>query len=58
MRAEARGVSRKTGDNWAVPVCHTCHMKLHAYGDEQSWWDLEGIDAKEWASKNWDKYNE
>ena len=58
MRAEARGINRKTSDNWAVPLCHACHMKLHAYGDEQTWWDLEGIDAKSWASKNWKQYNE
>ena len=58
MRAEKRGMARKTGDNWAVPLCHKCHMELHAFGNEQTWWDLEGIDAKEWASKNWEKYNE
>jgi hypothetical protein len=25
-------------------------MKLHAFGDERLWWDLEGIDAIEWAT--------
>jgi hypothetical protein len=32
-------------------------MKLHHFGDERTWWDLEGIDPKEWARKNWEKFN-
>jgi hypothetical protein len=52
-----RGVGMRSGDNWAVPLCHDCHMKLHRFGDERTWWDLEGVDPKEWASKNWEKYN-
>lgn len=57
QRAEQRGVGYKTGDNWAVPLCHDCHMELHHFGDEQTWWDLQGIDPIEWAQKNWEKYN-
>ncbi len=58
MRAEARGIGRKTSDNWAVPLCHKCHMELHAFGDEQTWWDVLGIDPIEWAKENWRTYNE
>jgi hypothetical protein len=31
-------------------------MTLHRFGDERTWWDLEGIDPLEWAKKNWDKH--
>ena len=50
-------MGRKTSDNWAVPLCHKCHMELHAFGDEQTWWDILGIDPIEWAKENWRKYN-
>jgi hypothetical protein len=33
-------------------------MTLHRFGDERTWWDLEGIDPLEWAKKNWERYNE
>lgn len=33
-------------------------MKLHQFGNEKKWWNLEGIDVIEWAEKNWEKYNE
>jgi hypothetical protein len=53
-----RGVGMRSGDNWAVPLCHDCHMDLHRFGDERTWWDLMGIDAKAWAERNWERYNE
>lgn len=54
---QRRGVGLKVGDNWTVPLCHTCHMELHHYGDERTWWDLQGIDPLEWARANWEKFN-
>jgi hypothetical protein len=33
-------------------------MKLHAFGDERTWWDLQGVDPKEWAKLNWEKFND
>lgn len=57
MFAQDRGMSLKTGDQWAVPLCHACHMKLHRYGDERTWWDLQGVDPAEWAKANWEKFN-
>jgi len=33
-------------------------MELHRFGDERTWWDLEGVDPKGWASKNWEKYED
>jgi|TARA_R110001606_G_scaffold398634_2_gene578148 hypothetical protein len=32
-------------------------MKLHHFGDERTWWDLQGVDPKEWAKLNWEKFN-
>ena len=53
-----RGVGMRSGDNWAVPLCHDCHMDLHRFGDERTWWDLVWIDAKAWAERNWERYSE
>ena len=57
MFAEPNAMSMKVGDNWCVPLCHSCHMKLHAFGDERTWWDLQGIDPLKWAKCNWEKFN-
>lgn len=56
MFAEHRGMAQKVGDNWVVPLCHHCHMELHAFGDERSWWDIHGIEPLGWAEKHWSKY--
>lgn len=55
--AMKRGVSLKVGDNWVVPLCHRCHMELHHFGDERSWWDINGIDPISWARVNWERFN-
>jgi len=57
LRAEDRGVGLKTSDNHAVPMCHSCHTRLHMKGDEVMFWDMMGINAYEWANKNWRKYH-
>ena len=57
MFAEPNAMGMKVGDNWCVPLCHHCHMKLHAFGDERTWWDLKGVDPMKWAEKNWSDYN-
>ena len=54
---EAMGQGIKVSDEWTVPLCHQCHMRLHAFGDEQTWWDLEGIDPIEWARRTWKEYD-
>ena len=56
--AEPSAMGMKVGDNWCVPLCHTCHMQLHAFGDERTWWDLQGIDPLKWAKKSWESYIE
>lgn len=55
--AMERGVGLKVGDNWVVPLCHRCHMELHAFGDEGTWWDINGIDPTEYAMKSWREFN-
>jgi len=58
MFAEPNAMGMKVGDNWCVPLCHSCHMKLHRFGDERTWWDLQGVDPVKWARLNWEKFNE
>lgn len=57
MFAEPNAMGMKVGDNWCVPLCHPCHMKLHLFGDERTWWDLQGVDPMSWARVNWEKFN-
>lgn len=57
MYAQGRGVSLKTGDNWVVPLCHRCHMTLHHFGDERTWWAVQGVDPIAWAATSWEKFN-
>jgi len=53
---EAAGQGLKVGDEWTVPLCFECHDALHRYGDEQTWWDIKGVDPKGWAKQNWKEY--
>lgn len=56
--AEPKAMALKVGDNWCVPLCHPHHMELHAFGDEKSWWDLNGIEPLKWAEESWSKFSE
>lgn len=47
--AERRGFARKTADNWAVPLCVSCHLWCHTRGAEAQWWELRGVDPIVWA---------
>lgn len=54
QRVGEKGMALKSGDEWAVPLCHRCHTDLHQGGNsEDLWWALLGIDAKEWAVKSY-----
>lgn len=37
------GTGTKPGDRWALPLCHTCHMRQHAEG-ERPFWAALGLD--------------
>ena len=39
---------RRSGDQHAVPLCDDHHRQLHAHGNEQRWWALQGIDPMAW----------
>lgn len=56
LRAEPRGMSLKTGDNWVIPLCFNCHNELHRNGDEIGYFKSLGYDyekIKELASQFW-----
>ena len=57
--SERRGVSRKTADLWAVPLCYECHMKCHTRGREGEWWaENVGVDPIEWAKDFYSRWKE
>ena len=39
---------RRSGEQHAVPLCDDHHRQLHAHGNEQRWWALQGIDPMAW----------
>ena len=49
------GMSRKTDDNWVVPLCALCHHYLHWYG-EQVYWDERELEPKIYAALLWDSF--
>lgn len=53
LRAEGRGLSRKTADKWAIPLCLPCHEMLHRRGDEEAYLAERGIDGRAVASALW-----
>lgn len=56
LRAEARGMGLKTGDNWSVPLCYNHHSSLHQMGDEIGFFAMYGKeydDVKDFATKLW-----
>lgn len=55
--AQPRGVSLKTGDQFAVPLCRRHHDDLHQSPmSEQKWWDLQAINPIKWAEKKYNGY--
>lgn len=56
-KAEWTGTGMKVGDNWTVPLCALCHHDLHRFGDEQTWWDMNGVDPFAWAIQEWKDYD-
>jgi len=50
--AEPGGTSRKTSDNWVVPLCGDHHYILH-YQGERSFWKKYKLDPKIYAALLW-----
>jgi len=49
LRSGEHGMGRKSGDNWAIPLCFDDHRWLHMDGDETAWLSDRGIDGKSLA---------
>jgi hypothetical protein len=55
--AQPRAMARKTGDQYAVPLCRKHHMELHESPmPERTWWALQGIDPIRWAEKEYSNW--
>ena len=55
--AQPRAMGRKTGDQYAVPLCHRHHMDLHdSPMSEKKWWALKGIDPIVWAELEYERW--
>src|SRR5262245_34882169 len=48
---QPRALSRKTSDEFAVPLCRIHHRAAHRAGDERAWWKVAGIDPLKVARK-------
>lgn len=55
---KSRGMAIKSGDETCVPLCHSCHMRLHDAGDESLYWALSGVDPEKWAKETFANYNQ
>jgi len=53
LRTEERGLSRKSSDRWAIPLCVSCHHSLHMDGDEERYLAGWGIDGRAVAKSLW-----
>jgi DNA recombination protein Rad52 len=51
--AQLRSMGNKVSDEWSVPLCFTHHRALHSVGNEETWWEEKGIDAKAEALRLW-----
>lgn len=57
--AQPRAMSRKTGDQYTVPLCRTHHMKLHeAAMSERMWWSIHGINPIMWAEMSYEQWKQ
>lgn len=54
-----RALALKTGDQWAVPLCHKHHMQLHQSPmRETTFWAVNGIKPELWASRTYSQWIE
>lgn len=53
QHAEPSAMGKRSGDNWAVPLCADHHTALHRFGDEPLWWATEGVDPIKWVGENY-----
>jgi hypothetical protein len=58
LRAPGKCLSRKTGDNYTIPLCGKCHDALHRNGNETKFLGQFGIDGKDLAKQLYEGRNE
>jgi hypothetical protein len=51
--AEQRAMGRKVSDRFSVPICRLHHRELHRRGNEQAWWQKQGVDPLVVAASLW-----
>jgi hypothetical protein len=51
--AQLRAKSRKSGDQWTVPLCRRHHDAVETAGDEALWWRGQDIDPAVLATELW-----
>jgi hypothetical protein len=50
---QLRSKSRKSGDQWTIPLCRAHHDAVETAGDEQRWWIAQDIDPAPLAVELW-----
>jgi hypothetical protein len=53
--AQPRGMGLKSGDQYTVPLCMSCHEELHKFGNEIEWWTLKNIKPLDIALEIWNE---
>jgi hypothetical protein len=51
--AQLRALGRKVSDEFTVPLCRTHHREIHRFGDEQAWWQRNGLNPLTTAAILW-----
>ena len=59
MLREFRGVGQKAPDMFAIPLCSSCHRRMHTHGSKAHTdiFKLEGVDDVRLAYDLWTAYN-
>lgn len=50
------GMGEKPDDRWALPLCRSCHLTQHAYGNELGYWKKIGRNPFQEAARLYSEY--
>jgi DNA recombination protein Rad52 len=50
---QPRALGRKVSDEWTVPLCAIHHRVLHEFGNEEEWWQKQGLNPTKEAERLW-----
>ena len=56
MHGEPSATGKRSGDDWAVPLCQRCHRGLHEFGREPIYWLFQGIASIAWAERTYKEW--